>query len=767
MRGFIWHPLFVPLTLLLLTLGIFANVLFVPGDQVLSKFGLDTSSEFIYWRQFGFAQMRAGHIALWNPHLYSGAPFMGGFQAALFYPPNLIYLLLPVGVGINLEFTLHVFLLGLFMSLWLRRYQLHPLAVLLGSAVVMFGAETFLRVFVGHLATVDAMAWAPLLLLTVDELLDHPSAKWIAVGIFALTMQILAGHPQTTFNTAVACGLYAALGLPRAPRRSATVMAGMAVIAGAALIAAAQLWCGFEVAAEGRRGGGSAFQFVASFSFPPENLLTLLAPRVFGNEIALSYWGRWVLWEECAFFGITGLTMAVFGATVRSPKRWVWIVAAAVLFAIGLGDNTPLLYLLYRVVPGFAEFREHCRFIFEAELFLAMLAGFGVDRLISGARGVASAGWILLGLAMVLGLPGLGLDHADQIPALAALWEKAVAAISASGVAIGSHVQLDAGFLHDARQFAASALLTGAGTALIVSLLLFARLIRVEAAYALALFGVVEVVTFAHSTVVTFSAADTFPTAVRDFLADKPGDYRILHFPITQTNSAMMIGANDIWGYDPAVSGRYAELFNYLSGSNPDDPLMRLSFKRPSPVFRIFRLRYALFANGYDLKPFEVQDPLPPALLLGAFVEQAQRDEIFDTLTSDQFDPEKTAILEDAPDPEPVGGDDSPGTVQLVRNNTDSLTISATLTRPSILLLTDSYSRYWKARPLPGSSQADYTVMPADYALMAIPLAAGTHRIALTYEPPGYLVGRWVSLVSLLGYLILVTVLIYRSRAKA
>ena len=39
--------------------------------------------------------------------------------------------------------------------------------------------------------------------------------------------------------------------------------------------------------------------------------------------------------------------------------------------------------------------------------------------------------------------------------------------------------------------------------------------------------------------------------------------------------------------------------------------------------------------------------------------------------------------------------------------------------------------------------------MPANYTLMAIPLAAGEHRLMLEYKPQAFLIGKWMSLISL------------------
>lgn len=101
-----------------LTLAVFGDVLFPPGNRVLSNGRTDVFLQFIHWRQFGFEELRRGNLALWNPHLFCGAPFFGGFQSALLYPPNVLFLLLPVVKDINWSIALHVFLAGAFTCLW-------------------------------------------------------------------------------------------------------------------------------------------------------------------------------------------------------------------------------------------------------------------------------------------------------------------------------------------------------------------------------------------------------------------------------------------------------------------------------------------------------------------------------------------------------------------------------------------------------------------------------------------------------------------------
>src|ERR1044072_2467672 len=100
--------------LALLTLLMFGPILFASGDIVLSnKDRSDILDQSSHWRQFGFGQLRQAPLPLWNPHIFSGAPFFG-LQSGLLYPLNFPFLILPLARAINWTIALHVFLAGMF-----------------------------------------------------------------------------------------------------------------------------------------------------------------------------------------------------------------------------------------------------------------------------------------------------------------------------------------------------------------------------------------------------------------------------------------------------------------------------------------------------------------------------------------------------------------------------------------------------------------------------------------------------------------------------
>src|SRR5205823_13071220 len=74
------------------------------------------------------------------------------------------------------------------------------------------------------------MTWAPIIFLAIDRIFDlsfasggefenrarwKTVAAWSLAGMFAVAMQIFAGHPQYLFYTAIAAGIYSVLQFAR------------------------------------------------------------------------------------------------------------------------------------------------------------------------------------------------------------------------------------------------------------------------------------------------------------------------------------------------------------------------------------------------------------------------------------------------------------------------------------------------------------------------------------------------------------------------
>ncbi|MDQ3814317.1 MAG: hypothetical protein M3347_10245, partial [Armatimonadota bacterium] len=763
-----------PVTLLVIVFVMFGDVLFSPAPLVLSSREADGANLFIPWREFGFGELRQGNLALWNPHIVCGYPFFGGFQSALLYPPNGLYLILPIDKAVNVDIVLHILLAGLFMYAWTWYRGLSPLARLLSAVLLMFGAPFYSHLFAGHLTPLAVMAWAPLVFLACDGLFRRPSLGWCLLGSLAVAMQILAGYPQLVFYTAVAVSLYSVLTVFASIHRARALLGIGAMYLGGAALAGVQLFTGLQAASECVRSQGLSYRIAASFSLPPENLLTLLAPDFFGNITNFPYWGRWYLWEMSLFMSVTGFALALYGALTGDSARdgsarerrpaLVSVALVVLLLVLALAASTPLFRFLYDYVPGFNKFRGSSKFIFLALLFLALLAGMGFDSLLRSSRRARP----LAIMTFVLGLTAFvasGWIQASAASGHASAWEQYVRDRPTGSYLSPLYQRPD--FALQAGVFAATSLRTCGAVCLLLSLLLFlTKRHHRPAAYAIAGLALLEILTWSRLNRPTFdlAAARQSTRGIKQFLRQHPGDYRTLTPSLR--NTAVFPEAQEIGGYDPSVLRRYVEFMDFTQGQNPDMADAYLTLSRHHRLFSMLRCRY-IFLPGDDRDATwhmaERRDDLPHLLLLHDYRVIQGRDAIFAAMDKPAFDPRRQVILESVPEPRPEKAKYS-GAAKIVDSSTDHLTIVAEVLRPAILLITDNYSEGWRAMALPDSVQQQYQVLRANYILRAIPLGAGRHHLRVEYSPAAFRLGIVVSAVSLFLYL---TLLGWHLRARS
>ena len=402
------------LGLLVLILAFFWKILLT--NRILV--GLDVFTYFYPYREYAAYVWRQGHLPLWNPYLFMGAPFLANIQSAVLYPLNIAVAWLPAPQLVNVSIALHTFLAGLFTYAFARRsLHLPPFGSFLSA--VCFALGGFLGAQVEHINQLNATAWLPLLLLLMDKVWetaalypqdidedqsmkdyrarpDFPAR--LASGLLAslvVALQVLAGHTQATYIALFGVGLYA-LFPPFVARFASkksckwnallrTVGVRLLLLAGVvglgSLLSAAQLLPSLELSGLSYRSGGLPYQEAVSFSLRPQLLLQSLLPpynldlsQVFGASFS----------EYVVYVSVVGLLVAVVGwAWGRHPHRHVFGLLALTGLFLGLGVFNPVYYLLYRLVPGFALFRAPVRWMLLYSLGVSLLIGYGSEALFS------------------------------------------------------------------------------------------------------------------------------------------------------------------------------------------------------------------------------------------------------------------------------------------------------------------------------------------------------------------------------------------------
>lgn len=781
-------------------LAMFGDVLLTADPQVISIYQTDLSRQFVHWRHFGFSQFKQGNLPLWNPYIFSGAPFLAGFQSGLLYPPNWLYLIMPLTYAINIGIILNMLLGGVFMYCWALFRGISAWGRLLSSLLFMFCGSHYMHAYAGHLPNLCALVWAPLIFLAIDGLFEQGKARWVLLGIGSISMQILAGHPQYVYYTGIGATIYVALHVFSRFRKARKNQYGsrtglllrcggfVAIYFGAILITAAQFFPGLQAAGESVRGQSLNYEFCAMFSFPPENFITFLAPNLFGDTIGIPYWGRCNLWEMLVFISIAGLLLAICGCLWGDKRGRRFCLSMSIFCTVlALGVYTPVFDFLYHVMPGFDRFRGTSKFMFLTSMFLILLSGVGFDWLIGQAGKLSPKDVMseerkrsrmhIMTLAVVMLVAGLLLFSAAGFVKFSggakergSSWHAIMKKVSEFGeIYIKKEAYDYPPFIAKANSIAWRSLLFAACTSFSLSFVLFVILYLPRMVYLVGAIAVIEILVFANHFKASFDIENVMPRVkFTEFLSKNPGDYR-LFWPSGDPNQGMLSGAAGIWGYDPGVLLRYGQFIAFTQRGDADRVSQHVDFRRYNRLYRMLRCRFLITKSKLkkgnlspvwesdDMYVYELRDHLPRVLLVEQFQVLSDRDRILSEMTRSDFDPAKTVILEAAPDPLPQQEADEsrPGEVKVLESSTDFLVVRAEMFRPAILVITDAYSSGWRVIRQAGSSQKEYQIMPANYILRGIPLAAGKHTIRIEYKPLAFRVGVWVSIVSLIGYFLL------------
>lgn len=702
--------------LLLLAATLYANVviavmgdlLFTGGDRVLSVPGGGIDARFAAMRAFTAEAVGDGEIPLWNPTIFSGMPHLGGFESALFYPPSLIFRVLPLAAAINADIALHLFFTAVCMFLWLRRHQLHPLAAMYGGIVVMLSGAYFVQVKSGDLAVLEAYAWVPAALLSVHNLSRGRLAAGVLGVTAALTMPLFCGYPPAVIHIGLAAFLYGACMFAPSDSKKAMTRGALIVSAAVPALAAAQLFPGLQTYGRSVRLHGDSPTLQAEKALSVSDLIAAVAPW---HDIPLTSGGATAL-----FLGISTLVAIVYGLIFGTGRLRFAAMAIA-----------PAL-LFFASIPRFSFTNPVYHYMLEGRLlaipaivFLTAIGCVGLDVLIRRPQGAKRMAAIGVGVAVVL-----------------------------SGAALALRGSIDGAALR--------ALLTSAGIAVCAAAAMSLVPIDVRFRYGLVALGIVEMYVFAITN---------RPSTTLDFETNAAGtrsETRV--FNVDWHNPAPATGPFSANGSTALPARRYMELLAQTQWTElPRQWNGPLEFDGYHPLLRMLRVNEVVSDSG-PIENRDIGEVLPRFLLITDYAVTKDRAEAFAIMNESGFDPRYTVLLEQQPTPRPRGEiKDAPITV--ADESLNAFALELTLNAPAILVMTDAYAPGWRARGLSGSSQWQYDVLPANVALRAIPLGAGAHRIRVEYAPLTYRIGRWISLAAVAALAGFAAVSVQRRRSHA
>jgi hypothetical protein len=373
---------------------------------------LDVLLYFLPLYEATYARVAAGTLPLWNPYQLCGEPWIATLQAGVFYPPHLLYLLLPLASAYAASGVLHLVVAALSTAAFCRRAGLGAAAAML--AAVLFALRGRMAYSLIQPNFLEAVTWLPLGALAVLRIASGEHR--IGAGLLALAtaLSLLAGYPQPTIYMAYAWSLLlvALLVGNRAAGRSwlgaAVAFVGGGMLGG--LAAAVQLL----PAAELTRIGVRATQELDAGTIAQMGFITP-APVILGTGAIAG---------DAHAYGVIALALVVVALLAdRRRALALWAVGLAVLSALLALAGWGPLYRLYLALPLISWFRYPHRLLVLTDFAIAIAAALGLDTLlrVQGARRWVAAGAGLAGLIAVVVLASLGATPRPALPVVYAV----------------------------------------------------------------------------------------------------------------------------------------------------------------------------------------------------------------------------------------------------------------------------------------------------------------------------------------------------------
>lgn len=331
---------------------------------------------------------RQGHLPLWTPLLSSGAPLAANIQAAAWYPGTLLFGFLPAPVAYNLHVLLHLSLAGCAMYLLMRGYGCLPANAVLAGAV--YQCSGYLMAYLSNLGMLSTVAWLPVLLwLTRCMAVSQRVEACVGLAI-SLYCTLVAGHPQLAFYCLVVWFSFTCLESTALPANRRLGFWQLLVTGGVAgmLLSSVQLVPAAELYCQGTYAGRPPFAEFIKSSFSWTGLLVSLF------SYRLSMLVRTSTAVERAFVGfLPVLLVASTLPLVKEVRYRYWWALLGLGIVLAVGPHTPLICFLYDT-PGLNIMRCPSRQVLFAVVAIAVLSGYGAQRLTSASRVVPRWSWV-------------------------------------------------------------------------------------------------------------------------------------------------------------------------------------------------------------------------------------------------------------------------------------------------------------------------------------------------------------------------------------
>lgn len=769
---------FLALVWLAFAFPMFAGKVHFPADFVESAFAEHTAVRSSYgdlddylllypWHQELATALGSGHLPLWDPSRFLGAPYAADIAAGTFYPPNWLYAAGHVEEVGTLIWAASL-LASLLATYWfLSLLDAHPFGAALGA--VVWSLSGFMLSWAMFDAYFGSALWLPLALGGFELARRGRWRLGVPLGGLALALSVLAGHAQIALYVWLGTGLWAlaatlaAAFKVRAEGGAAVareLLAGAGAAGGAfalgAGLAAVQIagtlqYAGFIVRQQESVAKATSIRLV------PSQMETMLIPDYKGSLLTGTYQpalnpGLFI--ETTVFAGVVTLPLALAGFWNRH-RRAVLLLGVLLAFGLLASFRSPVSDLLQSAVPGIDRTRDIARYRMFISFSLAGMGALGLDAVMAGVRSAQRVA-MASGLAALAGIVVMTLSRA------------------------GTH--LSASFITP-RGLREAAIL---GAAVVVLAVVSERQAWVKAgALVLLALTSVDLWAWGFGFHPFESPSNPYPvTPVIRYLASVPGPRPryavdgVFPFPppirtVMTFNASLVYGLYALNGYDAFIPARFIDLLGLVDPKAPFVAPLNLvqpipQYAEEPPILDLLGVRTIVTTNGHPAPGVaEFQGPdlpvlgrmvlynqpnaFPPAFVATCWAGAGDAAAL--TQLSGMGDAELAQEALVAPAGAQGGADlgaspacGSAPAADTTRYAAQEVTVTTPAADPGgVLVLTDDWYPGWTATV----DGAPAPILRVDVALRGVRIGPGAHVIVFRYAPAWPVQGLAATLVAL------------------
>jgi hypothetical protein len=714
-----------------------------------------------------FKSFHAGELPLWNRHMAGGFPLLAAFQPGVFYPPSLLFYLLPFFDAIRWTFSLHFLIAARGAYCLCRRWECPTYLSFIGAVLFAFGGTIVsLSNLLNHF---QSAVWLPWMILCEERFLHAASWKTFVLLVATSLCALLAGSPEIyVFSIGLLLINGIRVSMYDAKRGVLRVLLALCI---ANLVVAAlgmiQFLPTLELLLQSRRDQPIPFQEATLWSLNPISLIGLFVPdKEADSSLAIGvrlFFARDVPFLLSHYLGVLSLLgISAWGYFSSWKERLLVLTLIFASLTLALGNFTPVYRFLYEQFFPFRiiRFPEKYFFITYVLLLYVVVKGLAaLHRLKDSERNfsvfVLSA--LLMGWTTMYSLCRLYPETLSRAMVYLSGGQAASVSVATTVASVIFTLERQIGITVALLLvfFCASKRLLRASLQSVFLVLIV--LFDLGAVHKPLLFQLdTDIVTKSDRILPTSGVAGGRLFYYRTGGNLHPSSLTVLGWPSFPKAAALSFenllpNAGVLYGFDyfQEIDALTRQPYNdFLDFANLLPPEKRIK------LFRALNIRYVVAFEPLKIPGmrllrrfpehfswlYEIDRPVPRAYITPHAVYEAQTAKTLRILSSPDFDPLKQVLLNEKISSEMhrmSGGD-----AKILRYSNNNVVIDASLDGSGFLVLTDTFYPGWQVLVDGKESR----ILQANHFFRGVELSQGNHTVEFRYVPLSFKVGLGISL---------------------